>query len=205
MASPSIPETSPAAPAPAAPPNPEPVPQPDVLPPSKVTGEFNVLCYTFLMLFMVSFIVWAIFSWTGYGQRYAPHADGWYKGGTRSIEVTLVREDMQNLACASDVAFEGMHCAFRANQKPFDLQGAEDRLLLRPYYTVDQVLFLGAGLWNSLGMTGQLPKERFSIVCNYHMVGSLKSASLRWQATGPFAPAKDAVPVGLLTECVIPQ
>jgi len=65
-----------------------------------VTGEFNVLCYTFLCLFMVSFIVWAIYSWTGYGQRYAPHADGWYKGGTRSIEVTLVREDMQNLACA---------------------------------------------------------------------------------------------------------
>jgi hypothetical protein len=42
-------------------------------------------------------------------------------------------------------------------------------------------------------------------VCNYRMVGSLKSASLRWQPTGQFGPAKDAVPVGLLTECVIPQ
>jgi hypothetical protein len=37
------------------------------------------------------------------------------------------------------------------------------------------------------------------------MVGSLKSASLRWQPTGAFAPLKDAAPVGLLTECVIPQ
>jgi hypothetical protein len=200
MVSSPVPETSPAAP-----PSPEPVFQPDVLPPSKVTGEFNVLCYTLLCLFMVTFAIWAIFTWTGYGQRYAPHADGWYKGGTRSIEVTLVREDAQNLACASDVVFDGMHCGFRSNQQPFDAQGTDDRLLLRPYYTVEQVLFLGAGLWSSLGLAGQLPKERFSVVCNYRMVGSLKSASLRWQPTGQFGPAKDAVPVGLLTECVIPQ
>ena len=176
-----------------------------MLPPSKVTGEFNVLCYTLLSLFIVSFGVWLIFKWTGYADRYAPHADGWYKGGTRSIEVTLIREDVQNLACASDATFEGMHCAFRANQQPFDAKGTEDRLVLRPYYTVDQVLFLGAGLWSSLGTVGSLPKERFSVVCNYHMVGSLKSVSLRWQPTGTFAPAKDAVPTGLLTDCVIPQ
>ena len=207
MASSSVSETSSAAPAPvpAAPPSPEPVPQPDVLPPSKVTGEFNVLCYTLLSLFIVSFGVWMIYAWTGYGSRYAPHADGWYKGGTRSIEVTLVREDVQNLACAADAVFEGLHCGFRLNQQPFDAQGTEDRLLLRPYYTSDQTLFLGAGLWSSLGLTGALPKERFSVTCNYRMVGSLKSASLRWQPTGAFAPLKDAAPVGLLTECVIPQ
>jgi hypothetical protein len=205
MASSSVPETSPAAPAAAAPPSPEPVPQPDVLPPSKVTGEFNVLCYTLLSLFIVSFAVWIIYAWTGYGSRYAPHADGWYKGGTRSIEVTLVREDVDNLACASDAVLEGMHCAFRLNQQPFDVKVTEDRLLFRPYYTADQTLFLGAGLWSSPGLSGPLPKERFSVVCNYHMVGSLKSVSLRWQPTGAFAPVKDAVPVGLLTDCVIPQ
>ena len=205
MASSSVPETSPAAPVPAAPPNPAPVPQPDVLPPSKVTGEFNVLCYTLLSLFIVSFAAWLIYAWTGYGNRYAPHADGWYKGGTRSIEVTLVREDVQNLGCASDAVLEGLHCGFRLNQQPFDAQGTEDRLLLRPYYTVDQTLFLGAGMWSSPGLSGTLPKDRFSVVCNFSMVGSLKTVSLRWQPTGSFAPNKDAIPVGLLTDCVIPQ
>jgi hypothetical protein len=207
MASTSAPKSSPeaAAPASATQPSAEPVFQPDVLPPSKVTSEFNVLCYTLLSLFIVSFAAWLIYAWTGYGNRYAPHADGWYKGGTRSIEVTLVREDVQNLTCASDAVLEGLHCGFRANQQPFDAQGTEDRLQLRPYYTADQTLFLGAGMWSSPGLSGTLPKDRFSVVCNYRMVGSLKSVSLRWQPTGSFAPVKDTVPVGLLTECVIPQ
>ena len=198
--SPTPPETPPA-PKPSEPP----APPPDVLPPSKVTGEFNVLCYTLLSLFVVTFGVWLIFSWTGYGKRYAPHADGWYMGGTRSIEVTLIREDIQNLNCASDLVLEGLHCGYRADQQPFDPNGTEDRLLLRPYNTVDSVLFLGAGLWSSTGLPSQLPKERFTVVCNFRMVSAIKSVSLRWSPTGSFSPVKEAVPAGLLTDCVIPQ
>ena len=176
-----------------------------MLPPSKVTGEFNVLCYTLLSLFIVSFGVWVIFAWTGYGNRYAPHADGWYKGGTRSIEVTLVREDIRNLDCASDVVLEDLHCGYRANQQPFDASATPDRLLLRPYNTVENVLFLGVGLWSSPGLSGSLPKERFTVVCNFHMVGTVKSVSLRWSPTGSFDPVKSPVPVGALADCVIPQ
>ena len=176
----------------------------DSLPRSRATGEFNVLCYTLLSLFVVVFAVWLVFKWTGYGERYAPHADGWYKGGTRSIEVTLVREDAQKLACASDVVIEGLRCAYNARQQPL-AAGATDRSLVRPYSTVDQVIFLGAGLWSSPGMAGPLPAERFTAVCNYKMLGTVKSAGLRWMPNEPFAPVKDAVPVGLLTDCVIPQ
>ena len=46
--------TPPEAP-PAPKPSEPPAPPPDVLPPSKVTGEFNVLCYTLLSLFVVTF------------------------------------------------------------------------------------------------------------------------------------------------------
>jgi hypothetical protein len=179
--------------------------QPDVLPPSKVTGEFNVLCYTLLSLFIVSFGVWVIFAWMDYGKRYAPLADGWYAGGTRSIEITLVREDSQSLDCASDLALEGVHCAYRANQQPFDPNGTQDSVRLRPYNTADQVLFLGAGLWSSPGLSGDLPTDRFTVTCNYHMVGTIKSVSLRWAVGGAFAPVKNAVPVGVLSDCVIPQ
>jgi hypothetical protein len=192
-----------AAPAPL--PSEPPVQPPDVLPPSKVTGEFNVLCYTLLSLFVVSFSVWLIFSWTGYGKRYAPHADGWYMGGTRTVEVTLIREDAHNLSCASDLMLEDLHCGYRANQQPFDPNGTEDRLQLRPYNTADSVLFLGAGLWSSPGLAGPLPKERFTVICNFRMISAIKSVSLRWSPTGSFGPVKDAVPAGLLSDCVIPQ
>jgi len=97
-----------------------------------------------------------------------------------------------------------MHCAFRANQQPFDLQGTEDRLLLRPYYTVDQVLFLARPVeftWHDRSAAQRALLDRVQLP----WLARSKSASLRWQATGPFAPVKDAVPVGLLTECVIPQ
>jgi hypothetical protein len=191
---------------PAAPlPDERPAAQPDVLPPSKVTDEFNVLCYTLLSLFIVSFGVWAIFAWMDYGKRYAPLADGWYAGGTRTIEITLVREDRQNLDCASDVALAGLHCAYRANQQPFEANEAPDPVRLRPYNTADNVLFLGAGLWSSAGLAGQLPSERFTVTCNYRMVSTLKSVMLRWAASGAFSPVKSAVPAGVLSDCVIPR
>jgi hypothetical protein len=221
MASPSVPETSldvatsgqpqveNSLPAPAATTTSllveRPVAQPDVLPPSKVTGEFNVLCYTLLSLFIVSFGVWLIFAWTNYGKRYAPLADGWYAGGTRSIEITLVREDSQSLDCASDLVVGGLHCAYRANHQPFEPNVTPDLARLRPYNTADQVLFLGAGLWSSPSLFGALPKDRFTVTCNYHMVSTIRSVSLRGVVGGAFDPVKNPVPVGLLSDCVIPQ
>jgi hypothetical protein len=183
----------------------QPVASPSVLPPSKVTGEFNVLCYTLLSLFIVSFAVWAIYAWIGYGKRYAPNADGWYVGGTRSIEITLVRDDMQNLDCASDLVLEGLHCAYGANQQPFASNATPDAARLRPYNTAENVLFLGAGLWSSPGLAGPLPTDRFTVTCNYRMVSAIKSVALRWSAAGTFSPVKSSVPAGLLSDCVIPQ
>ena len=164
-----------------------------------------MLCYTLLSLFLVSFGVWAIFAWIDYGKRYAPTGDGWYAGGTRSLEVTLVREDRENLDCASDVVLEGLHCAYRADQQPFDPAGTPDPVRLRPYNTVDNVPFLGAGLWSSPGLPASLPSDRFTVTCNYRMVSTLKSVTMRWSAGGAFAPAKNTIPVGLLSDCVIPR
>ena len=198
-APPSEPKAEPAA----APPRPP--AEPDRLPRPRVTHEFNVLCYTLLGLFLVTFGVWVIFAWTGYASRYATHADNWHKGGVRSIELTVVRDDAQNLSCASDVEVEGLHCAYRANQQPFGHIPPDDRVTLRPYNTVDSVLFLGAGLWSSPALAGPLPTERFTVVCNYRMVGAVKSVALRWSPTGTFSPTKDSLPVGILSDCVIPR
>jgi len=176
-----------------------------MLPPPRATAEFNVLCYTLLSLFVVSFGVWVIFAWTGYDKRYAPAAEGWYTGGTRTVEITLVREDKENLDCASDVVIEGLHCAYRADQQPFDPGGTIEPVRLRPYNTVDNVPFLGAGLWSSPGLPDSLPSERFTVTCNYRMLSTLKSVTMRWAAGSAFTPQKNVVPAGLLSDCVIPR
>ena len=178
--------------------------KPDALPRSRVTDEFNVLCYTLLSLFVVCFAVWATFAWTGYGKRYAALAEGWSAGGTRFVEITLVREDKQNLDCASDLVIEGLHCAYRADQRPFDPGGTSETVRLRPYNTVDNVAFLGAGLWSSPGLAS-LPSERFTVVCNYRMVSALKSVAMRWSAGSAFTHDKKSIPAGLLSDCVIPR
>lgn len=202
---PAVPAESPTAnpatvPAPASPSG---SPSPSASPSPKAVGEFNVLCYTLLALFAITFSVWAIYAWIDYGTRYAPLADGWYAGGTRTVEITLVREDVNNLDCASDATLGDLHCAYRANQQPFD--PAPDTVRLRPYNTADNVLFLAAGLWSSPGLAGQLPAERFTVTCNYRMVSTIKSIALRWSQSGTFAGVKNAVPAGLLSDCVIPR
>jgi len=167
-----------------------------------------VLCYTLLGLFVVSFGVWLIFAWSGYARRYATNAEGWSMGATRSIELTVTREDFDNLGCASDVVLEGLHCQHRANQQPFGSEGSPggttDGQILRPYVTVDRVVFLGAGLWSALGPVAALPPGRFSAVCNFHMAAAIKSVSLRWSPRGPFEPAANSVPAGTLTDCRVP-
>jgi hypothetical protein len=164
-----------------------------------------VLCYTLLGLFLVTFGVWVTFAWTNYGTRYATHGDRWYKGGVSSIELTLVREDAQNLSCASDVEMEGLHCAYRANQQPFGNIPPDDRVTLRPYNTIDSQMLLAAGLWSSPALAEPMPNERFTVVCSFHMVGAIKSVSTRWSPTGNFGPAKDSVPAGYLSDCMIPR
>jgi hypothetical protein len=167
-------------------------------------GELNVLCYTLLSLFTITFTIWAVFAWSGYGKRYAQGVDFWSRGSTRTIEISLTAQDEENLGCASDLVLEGLHCANRANTSPFEAGRPDDRVLLRNYVTVDHQLFLGAGLWSSPKLRRPLPTQRFTVVCDYRMVQAIKSVSLRWAPSGPFAPATQTVPAGALSNCEIP-
>jgi hypothetical protein len=162
-----------------------------------------VLCCTLLSLFIIGFGVWLIFAWSGYSERYSQMTDGWHKGGTYSIELTVIREDVNNLACASDLVVDGLRCGHRANGQPVQ-PAPEDRVLLRPYNTVDSVLLLGAGLWSAPGMRGPLPTARFTVVCEFHMLGVIKSVKTRWSPAGAFLPTSRSLPVGTLSGCVIP-
>jgi hypothetical protein len=146
-----------------------------------------------------------VFAWIGFRDHYAQQTDGWHVGSTKMLEVTLVREDEKNLACASDRSFAGIHCAFDGNGRPRGPGPEQDSNALQPFYTIGNELFLGSGLWFSRGLRGELPARRFTVVCNYHIKGVLKDVSLRWSTTGPFEPVGLSLAVGTLTDCMMPK
>lgn len=164
-----------------------------------------MLLYTVFGLLCMGVALWLVFSWTGYKDRYSQQTEGWRLGSTRMIEVTLIREDKKNLACASDRSFDDIHCGFHANSQPWGPGPEQDGKALQPYNTIKNELFLAAGLWTAPVLQGELPTSRFTVVCNYHIKGVLKNVSLRWSATGNFSPVDQSVTVGTLTDCVIPQ
>lgn len=175
-------------------------------PKREAPSEFAVLRLTLFSLFTIVVIVGLLFAWTGYSNRYAQVTEGWHIGQTKLVEVTVVREDKDRLACASDVLIEDIHCGWHANGTPFDAHTQNDSHVISPYNTVKNELFLAAGLWTSLEASKtKVPTERFTAACNLNIQGVLKSVSLRWQATASFDPVKQSVAVGTLSNCVIPK
>lgn len=164
----------------------------------------NMLLYTVFGFLCIGVGLWLVLAWAGYKEKYTQQTEGWHLGGTKMIEVTLIRDDKKNLACASEKIFGTIHCGFHSNGFPWSSPEADPNVL-QPFNTVKNELFLASGLWQAPILQGTLPAERFTVVCNYHVVGVLKAVSLRWSPTGSFTPVDQSVAVGNLTDCVIPQ
>jgi len=197
---------APSAPAPSsgAPPAPQEISAP-VVEVKAPPAPKNVLLYSLSGFLCIGVALWLILAWAGYKDKYSQQTEGWRLGSTKMLEITLIRDDKKNLACASEKAFAGVHCGFRINGQPWGTTPDTDPNVLQPFNTVKNELFLAAGLWQSPILQGTLPAERFTVVCNYHILGVLKAVSLRWSATGTFGPVDQSVTVGNLTDCVIPQ
>ncbi len=155
-------------------------------------------------LLAIGFVLWLVFSWSGYAERYAAANEGWHLGQTRLVEITVVPEDRHALDCASDKELGGLHCAFHLHGTPYPPEADHKRVLM-PFNTIKNELLLGAGFWDNAVLSAPLPPGRFSVVCNYNIAGVLRSVSLRWGQTAPFTPVDKSVTVGTLTDCVIPQ
>jgi hypothetical protein len=163
-----------------------------------------VLAWSIACLLGIGFFLWLGFSWSGYAERFAQAGGGWRKGGTQLVEITLIRDDVRNLACASDQSVASLHCAYTANGKQLWSEPSNVGAVLRPYSTVKGDLLLGKGLWDSPLLPASLPGSRFTVVCNFEMLGVLKSVAFRWSLQGAFDPSKESVPVGALNDCSIP-
>jgi hypothetical protein len=126
----------------------------------------------------------------------------WKVGEMADVEVTLVRSDRQDLACASAEEVAGKHCAFEAQNKPFGKGDPnDDKTILKPYTTMDRVQFTAAGLWVDPGMApDKLPATRFSVKCKYKVEGSLKNVAVRWEQTGQWYPQNDWY-AGTISDC----
>jgi|GEM_PF-2155533 len=156
------------------------------------------------VLLSTAFVLWLFFSWRGYGARHAQIGEEWYVGGVHLIELTLVKEDARNLDCASELNVSNLHCAYRADGST-KFEDTDDKHILRPYKTVKGELLLGAGLWSTPGLKANLPNNRFSVTCNYHVVGVVRSAATRWERKSRFDPIKQTATFGYLSDCVLPQ
>jgi hypothetical protein len=61
----------------------------------------------------------------------------------------------------------------------------DDKLLLKPYTTVDRIQFTAAGLWTDPAMApDKLPATRFTVKCKYKVEGKLPTLGVRWEQVG---------------------
>ena len=167
----------------------------------------NALLISFVSFCLIVFGVWIVTAGKRYREEYAQGqgTEGWSVGSTQSVELTLVRDDRRNLACASDQVIAGLRCAHRRDASVAGPAAPDDPQILQPYNTVGNQLLLGAGLWTSSDLKKPLPATRFSVTCNYHIEGVAKTASIRFDAAAPFAPVGKSVTVGTLSDCALPQ
>ena len=165
----------------------------------------DVMLRVTLALLVIGLGVWLLLAGSAYRRNYSATGAAWHRGARNLVEITLIREDRHSLACAADTELDGVHCGFGANRQPHRLNaGADDPRVLSPYSTVNGELLLGAGLWASPALGGKLPAQRFTVVCDYEIVGALRTVALRWSPSGDFAPVERSVPVGSLRDCAIP-
>lgn len=126
----------------------------------------------------------AVFNTGDGGGRTVP---SWKTGQQVDVELTLVKTDKEDLACASSEELGGRHCAFESQSKRWSKDdSSDDKKLLKPYTTTNGAELLAAGLWSEPALSGTLPATRFSVKCKYTVEGKLKKPGIRWAADRPW-------------------
>jgi hypothetical protein len=174
---------------------------------SLTPSRCNALLFSFFAFVLIVFGVWVVSAGKRYREEYAQGqgTEGWSVGSTQRVELTLVRDDRRNLACASDQVIAGLHCAYGRDAREAGPSAPDNPQILQPYNTVGSELLLGASLWISPELKKPLPAARFTVVCNYHIEGVAKSAAIRFAAAAPFSAVGKTVTVGTLSDCALPR
>jgi hypothetical protein len=168
-----------------------------------VFGRCNALLLSFASFCLIAFVLWVVSGGKRYREEYAQATEAWRVGSTRVVELTLVKDDLRHLACASEQVIAGLRCGHGRDKR--EVSTPSEPKNLRPYNTVANELLLGSGLWNSPDLKGPLPDRRFSVICNYNIKGVVKSVAIRFNPSASFAPVGKTVTAGTLTECMLPR
>lgn len=138
---------------------------------------------------------------TGGGARTAP---SWKTGQTHDVELTLVKNDKDELTCAAPQEIAGRRCAQERANKPWATPAAgDDKKLLKPYTTTGGQELLAAGLWSEPALTSNLPATRFSVKCKFTVEGKIPQPAIRWSTDKPFYDSPAEWPAGVVTNCTV--
>ena len=168
-------------------------------------GRLNALVLSLLCFCLIGFGVWLVSAGKRYREEYAQATQPWHVGNTVPVEITVVPQDKRNLACAADQVVAGLQCGFSADARAIGPASADDPRLLQPFNTVGNELLLGAGLWTAPDLERPLPAARFTVVCDYHVEGVMRSPAVRFNPSAPFGPTGKTVTAGRLADCVLPR
>jgi hypothetical protein len=128
----------------------------------------------------------------------------WKTGQTVDVEITLVKQDREELMCAAAQEINGRRCAQERANKPWGTpSSADDKKLLKPYTTTNGAELLAAGLWSEPSMTTNLPPTRFSVKCKFTVEGIVKAPAIRWASDRPFYDSPSDWPAGAVTGCTV--
>lgn len=167
--------------------------------------RWNVLVLSLLTFCLTGFGVWLVSAGKAYREQYAQATEAWRVGTTREVELTVVKNDRRNLACSSDQTIAGLSCGYRRSGRESGRVSPDNPQMLQPFNTTSNQLLLGAGLWTSAELKEPLPEGRFTVVCNYHIKGIMKSAAVRFDPHASFGAVGKTVTAGALSDCVLPR
>lgn len=133
-----------------------------------------------------------------------PASASWKPGQTVDVEITLVKQDRDELTCASPNEIKGRRCAQERANKPWATPGdGDDKNLLKPYTTTQGAELLAAGLWTEPSMSSNLPAVRFSVKCKFTVEGIVKQPAIRWGSDKPFHDSPADWPAGSVSGCTV--
>jgi hypothetical protein len=128
----------------------------------------------------------------------------WKVGQTVDVEITLVKQDRDELTCAAPLEIKGRRCAQERANKPWGTPSDnDDKKLLKPYTTTGGAELLAAGLWSEPAMATNLPATRFSVKCKFTVEGLVKQPAIRWSSDKPFYDSPAEWPAGPVTGCTV--
>jgi hypothetical protein len=136
-------------------------------------------------------------------------ASGGAVGSVVNADLTLIVSDRNDVDCQAAKGFEKYHCGFTDAKAAFQI---EEKLKLRPFFTVDRRLFLLPGLFQQSAIDQRAQSEplnkpreqlkRFTAKCHLKLLGEIENVRYRWLQTAEWSPPAK-VQVAEVQDCKI--